>query len=162
MVYLPPSGRQYIAATVILTGEQGVNVDAYDRGPGSHLSLSTRDTMITLHTRKAANVYAGAWFDAKASAFYLPPARQVTVERLAERQPGVVVAGHADDQVRTIYNPAGHTARDRHELRIRIGYLTWVVLDQQAFDSMHAAWKKISRMAPLVLPAKAREPIASR
>lgn len=154
MAYLPPTGSQYIAATVIVTGEQAIEVDAHGRGNGSYVSLSTKDTMISMHTRKAARIYVAAWTDAKAFASYLPQSRPVQVEMLAARQPGLVVAAHGDDEVRSVFNPSGNLDPNERELRIRIGYMTWVVLDQEAFGSMLDGWAKVAKLAPVVLPIK--------
>lgn len=46
----------------------------------------------------------------------------------------------------------------RKELRIRIGCLTWVVLDRLSYDGMVTAWRQVQKLAPVVLPPTPRPP----
>lgn len=102
--------------------------------------------MITVHDMAAARNYADIWRDAALSAVYLLPSRSIEVKRMAERMPGVVVNAYGKDQARMLY-----TSR-RRELRVYIGYLTFVVTDKEAFDCFADAWRSVRQLAPLVLP----------
>lgn len=139
---------QHIAATIILVGAQDVAVNAHGTGRGGHVSLTTPDTMITLHNLRAVRRYAEAWTDAVGSALYLPATRPVTVERLSLSQPGVVVVAGEGDDIRSTYEP------QRRELRIRIGCLTWIVVDRLAYDHMVGGWRQVQSLAEVVLPPR--------
>lgn len=142
----PTPVRQTISVTVIVSGEQDTKIDSHATGPGSYVSMSTPSTMITLHSREAVTTYVGAWADAAGSAVYLPASRPVQIEHVADRVPGVVVAAHRADQVRTVYSPT------RRELMIRVGYLNWVCTDKDAYGSLLAAWTAVARFAEIALP----------
>jgi len=116
------------------------------RRRGSYISLSTPHVMVTVHDTRAMQTYATIWADMKGDATFLPAQRPVDIEKLAHVMPGLVITAYGKDQTRGIYRP------DRREIAIRVGYVTWIVTDNQAYDSMANAWEAAQQMSHLVLP----------
>src|SRR5664279_2356803 len=74
------------------------------------------------------------WADMKGDATFLPAQRPVDIETLAHVMPGLVITAYGKDQTRGIYRPV------RREIAVRVGYVTWIVTDNRAYDSMANAW----------------------
>lgn len=143
---------QSITATILVCGEQTVHIDTHGTGgPGSHIAVSTPSLLISVHSQGAARTYAAAWADSRGSAVYLPQTVATDMRADAAVMPGVVVRAHGSDKDVTTYNPV------RRQLRIRIGRLTWLVLDQAAHRSIDDAWSTVLKMSKLVLPASLRD-----
>ena len=141
------SGIQTLAATVIVSGPQLIKIDTHGTGGhGSYISLSTPHVMVTVHDTRAMATYATIWADMKGDATFLPAQRPVDIEKLAHVMPGLVITAYGKDQTRGVYRP------DRREIAIRVGYVTWIVTDKQAYDAMANAWDTAQQMSHLVQP----------
>lgn len=147
MTHNTAGGCQTIAATVVVSGPQIVSVDSHGAGgQGSYVSVSTPDIMITVHDRRAMKVYAGVWSTFAYAATLLPQSRPALTEQRAERNPGIVVAAFGQDDARGVYRP------DQRDLRIRLGYLTWVVRDMKAFADLAGQWEVARQLGEIILP----------
>ena len=147
----PGGGTQFIAVNLLVSGDQHTRVDSHGvQGPGSYITVATPDVLLTVHDAKAVAAYAGAWTDAVGSAIYLPEHRPVLRRKVekAARHPGIVIAAHGGDNVETVYVP--HI----RQLIIRIGYVTWAVVDGAAYESMAAAWITVSKLAEVIFPPR--------
>ena len=145
------NGRAFqgIAATITICGEQDVAIDSHGTGgTGSYITVTTPNLMISVHTRGAARTYAQAWAEARELALRLPETRNVQIPAMAARMPGVVVRAYGRDRFACTFNPSAG------ELWVRVGQLTWLVLDQSAFRSVDAAWSRVEALNPIVLPKR--------
>jgi len=141
------SGIQTLAATVIVSGPQLVKIDTHGTGRPRLLHLGVHPhVMVTVHDIRAMATYATIWADMKGDATFLPAQRPVDIEKLAHVMPGLVITAYGKDQTRGVYRP------DRREIAIRVGYVTWIVTDKQAYDAMANAWKTAQQMSHLVQP----------
>ena len=134
------SGIQTLAATVIVSGPQLVKIDTHGTGGRGSYTVSTPHVMVTVHDLRAD---ADIWADMKGDATFLPAQRPVDIEKLAHVMPGLVITAYGKDQTRGIYRP------DRREIAIRVGYVTWIVTDKQAYHAVANAWETAQQMSHL-------------
>lgn len=154
------SATQAITVKIEITGTQNVRIVSSDVGAGSHISITTGVTMVTLQDLAAVDTYCGAWLHPVDMASLLPVTSASRVQVPASiahevRQPGrkMAVAGpslliraYGQDSVGLAFD------RSRRAMLVRIGTVTWTVTDRLAYDSMTTAYRKAERMAQLVLP----------
>jgi len=152
------SATQAITVKIEITGTQNVTIVSNDAGAGSHISITTGVTMVTLHDLAAVDTYCGAWLHTVDMAGLLPITSASRVQVPASiahevRQPRrkMAVAGpslliRAHDSVGQAFD------RNRRTMLVRIGTVTWTVTDRLAYDSMTTAYRRAERMAQLVLP----------
>lgn len=147
MTHNTAGGCQTIAATIVVSGPQTVTVDSHGTGgPGSYLSVATPDIMITVHDQRALAVYAGVWTTFAYAAQHLPQSRPALTERRAERNPGIIVSAFGLDDVSGVYRP------DQRDVKIRLGYLTWVIRDTDAYTSLADPWHTARQLGEIILP----------
>ena len=152
------SATQTVTVKIELNGRQKVTIVGSDAGAGSHISVTTGLTMVTLYNMAAVESYYGAWVHPVDIAQMLPtesPARlvqrgapmesQPSKRRTTVQGPGLVVGAHGRDDVKHMFD------RNLPALVVRIGIVTWVVTDRPAYDSMAAAYGKAKRMAQIIL-----------
>ena len=146
--------RQHILAGVIIAGQQPVQVDTHGGGTGaagSHLTATFgQQLMITLYDTVAATVYIQAWLDDDHQwIFNGLPAEVSVAHGQGSIGPAVSVRAHGSDERKARYDSASHTAI------VRVGSLTWTVLDRAAADSMRDTWRHIADLAPIILGRQA-------
>ena len=154
------SATQAITVKIEITGTQNVTIVSSDAGAGSHISITTGVTMVTLHDLAAVDTYCGAWLHTVDMAGLLPVTSASRVQvpasiahevrhprrKMAVAGPSLLIRAHGHDNVGQAFD------RNRRTMLVRIGTVTWTVTDRLAYDSMTTAYRKAERMAQLVLP----------
>ena len=147
---------QLINATIDLAGPQELRVDTYgshnDRG--GHISIASDSTLIYLHGRKAAQVYADAWIDAWYVASRLP--LRVDVDPRPDTGPVMMIRAYGSEQVEHVHDTARGVAV------IRVGRLTWQLHDQEAWWTSAPSWRQVAALAPLVIAPQNTAPLPRR
>ncbi len=133
--------RQVIA-TLICAGEQPVTVDAQGSGRRATLSVGfTPASIVVLHDRLAVQTYACAFLDAIRYAVRLPQRRAVDLPQRGITPPHLLIHARHTDQSCTTYD------LQRRELHVRIGYVTWAIVDRDAYNSLYQGWRAAEDMA---------------
>ena len=139
--------NQHLTATLTATGPQEYEISTNGTGgDGAYIAVRIATVLIYVHDLRAATTYIRAVLDSNGGAMFLPEARNITVQERSGSYPGLVINARGVDRV------SEHYYQRDHELRIRIGYVNWLILDRQAFDSMVQAWTKVAALAAIVLP----------
>jgi hypothetical protein len=152
------SATQTVTVKIELSGRQKVTIVGSDAGAGSHISVTTGLTMVTLYNMAAVESYYGAWVHPVDIAQMLPAeASTRLVQRGAPMEspqskrrttvegPSLLIGAHGRDDAKHLFD------RNLPALLVRIGTVTWVVTDRLAYDSMAAAYRKAERMAQIIL-----------
>lgn len=150
-VITPAAPTQHITATIYLAGEQECAFSSHGDGKnsaGSHIIVGNGDYLIYLHHQDAVRTYAGAWLSkhTEAMAVGLPTSAPLpgNLRTLPGQPPALAI--HA----------TGHDTRttwpDRNALTVRIGRVTWICRDRQAFAGQQQIWRTVIALARVMLP----------
>lgn len=123
--------RQHILAGVIIAGKQPIQIDTHGGGPGAEgsqiVATFGSQLMITLYDTVAATAYAQAWLaEADQWVFNGLPAEISVAHGQGSIGPAFSVRAHGDDRGKARYDSVSRAAI------IRVGSLTWNVLDRAA------------------------------
>jgi len=147
--------RQRIQAVVEVGGDVQVDVTTHGGGRGAAGSYITAvfgvQVMVTMFDLVAAQSYVQGWLDpADEWVFERLPglAETSVVARPEARGAAVTVRADGADEHRVQFDQPGQAAR------VRIGGLTWQVLDRAAADPIREAWRHVGRLAPVVFGAR--------
>ena len=143
--------RQRIQAVVEVGGDVQVDITTHGGGRGAAGSYITAvfgvQVMVTMFDLAAARAYVRGWLDPADEWVFgkLPQMAEASVVARPEvRGPAVTVRAHGADEHRVQFDQPGRSAR------VRIGGLTWLVLDRAAADPIREAWRQVGRLAPVV------------
>jgi hypothetical protein len=140
--------RQRVQAVVEVGGDVQVDITTHGGGRGAAGSYITAvfgvQVMVTMFDLAAARAYVRGWLDPADEWVFekLPQMAEVSVVGRPEvRGAGVTVRAHGVDDHRVQFDQPGRSAR------VRIGGLTWQVLDRAAADSIREGWRQVGRLA---------------
>ena len=150
---------QHIIAGIRITGPQPARISTHGGGTGADGSYVTatfgQQLMITMYDVAAVRVYAEAWTAEEHQwIFEHLPTATATTGQSANAGPALSVRAAGTHRSFVRYDQATRAAL------IRVGSLTWHVLDQAAAYSMQDAWRYLAEVAPVVLSRQA--PITHR
>jgi hypothetical protein len=145
--------RQHVLTAIEVAGDVAVRVTTHggegrDR-EGAYITITFGDqVMITMYDQLAALAYAYAWRNPQEEEVF---ARLPEVVRKGQGQapvrvgPSMTIRASRADRVSVGFDAVAGSAR------VRIGCLTWSVLDRAAADPIREAWGYVAQLAPIVL-----------
>lgn len=143
--------RQRVQAVVEVGGDVQVDITTHGGGRGAAGSYITAvfgvQVMVTMFDLAAARAYAAGWLDPADEWVFerLPQLAEASmVARPETRGPAVTVRAHGADDHRVQFDQPARVAR------VRVGGVTWQVLDRAAADPIREGWRQVSRLAPVV------------
>ncbi len=138
---------QHITATIALAGAQQATIATHGTpGPGSYIAVTYAGLMIWLYDQRAVTTYRTPWNEgaARIYAAALPVSRQLAATAAGGYSPTIAVRATGADRP-DIYPR-------KSALIVQVGNITWAVYDRAAYDDQVALWRKVDRLAKLVLP----------
>ena len=157
--FIPGMYRQHILAAIEVAGDVKVEVTTHGGGrdaDGAHISATfAEQLMITMYDQLEALTYAYAWRKPEDEWVFdkLPAlARKGVAAHPIVRGPALTIRAHGQDDTNAGYDAVAGSAR------VRIGSLTWSVLDRAAADTIRDAWRYVAQLAPIVLPKRTPTP----
>ena len=155
--FIPGMYRQHILAAIQIAGDVKVEVTTHGGGraaDGAHITATFGEQlMITMYDQLAAMTYAYAWRKPEDQWVFdkLPPlARRGVDARPVVMGPALTIRAHGHDDTNVGFDAVAGSAR------VRIGSLTWSVLDRAAADAVRDTWRYVAQLAPIVLPNQSR------
>ena len=140
---------QHISVTLQLAGTPEFTFSTHGDGkasPGSHIIVGSGDCcLIYLHDRAAVRTYAGAWLS-KHTALLAGnlPAASILPPAPGGQLPSLLI--HATGEDHTSIGPG------KDGLIVRIGKVTWICRDQEAFTGQQHIWATVLQLAKIILP----------
>lgn len=127
------SGTQYVTATATNMGRRHAT-----------LTVAIGTVSMTFRTKKAALRYAKVWTANATYALTMPRWNRDNGRTTRYIAPGVIVTATEQDKIMASRTPRSIT--------IVCGRVSWEVLDDQAFNSIHLMWREVIKRAKEIWP----------